>query len=163
MYKLFNLISLPRFFWGIEEVWTPYVICRECQWEMRNGKNYWKQQCVFEVWLLSYLLIAESRLENQMIHVRKSKTLITLQQEILLISLWMFKKLLQNMSNIGCSSKSLGTLQEQTQQCQHGKRQDYLQEVQKWGILEISWGKPVSRNLRYTGKNEDVQTSCVSF
>lgn len=97
--------------------------------EMRNGKNYWKQQCVFEAWLLSCLLIAKSRLKNQMIRVKKTKTLITLQQEILLISLWVFKKLLQNMSNIGCSSKSLGTIQEQTQQCQRGKRQAYLQEV----------------------------------
>lgn len=50
----------------------------------------------------------------------------------------MFKKLLQNISNIDCSSKSLGAIQDQTQQCHHVKREADLQAVQKQGILEIA-------------------------
>lgn len=60
----------------------------------------------------------------------------------------MYKKLLQNVSNIDCSFKSLGAIQDQTQKCQHAERQSYLQKVQKWGIFEISWGKQIYEKLR---------------
>lgn len=89
--------------------------CDHCVWseESLGGKleviKTTESRSVFLKSLTIALFTARSRLKNQSICVRKTKTLINLQQGILLLSLNV--KLLQWVSSREGSSKSLGAVQ----------------------------------------------------